>query len=163
MDRITGDRRYLGLVEPARFNAPPGCITDAAFTASAAHALSVGKQYHRRYLVYREGDDVQPVADRTIILGIMRSAAVVESVKIRHLIAPTGDGAETVVDVSRNETSILSSPAAFTSLSTGTVSGDITSPEFAAGDVLKVNIAGDAGAGAKGYGLFIEVCVVEAP
>jgi hypothetical protein len=131
-----------------------GCVRNVDIEANAGIATS--KLEHPVYTCY--GQNGTAVAATVPIHTVVGVAGVIEAVGLGSIVACVGDATITV-DVKLNGTTILSAPVELDSTNTArvAVAGVLSVTALAAGDLLEVVIAVDAGTGTLGTGLFVQV------
>jgi len=131
-----------------------GCVGNTDIEAAAGIAAS--KLEHPVYACY--GQSGAAVAATVPIHTVVGATGVIESVKVGSIVACTGN-AEITVDVKKNGTTVLSAAIVLDSTNTARIaeSGTLSVTALVAGDLLEVVVAVNAGTGALGTGLFVQV------
>ena len=146
---FTGAVKFAGTVQ-----LKAGCIRNTDIEATAG--IGADKLEQPVYACY--GQSGTAVAATVPIHTVVGVAGVIQSVKVGSIVACIGN-AEITVDVKKNGTTVLNAPISLTVANTArvAVAGVLTVTTLAAGDLLEVVVAVNAGTGTLGTGLFVQV------
>jgi hypothetical protein len=160
MNRIEGDISITGRLVPKTLTIPDGSVDDAAVAAGAD--ISADKLCHEHRAVWQQPNTTATAETR--VIHVCRAAGTIEAFVAGSIAACTGNATITV-DLRKNGSTVLSAVITLDNANTARVveAGTVTTPDVAAGDVLEIVIAVNAGTGALGTGLFCAATVHEEP
>src|SRR5690606_15187370 len=167
---IQGDVIVNGRLRPQRITLPDESINNAAIASDAR--VEATKLQHQHCLSYQQAGGTD-VADDTHLLHIAAGAGSLAGLEVRPVTAPTGGDKAYTVDIqkaadgSNSWTSLLNAPI---EISVGQSSADHTrqqailaaSPDYAAGDALRLVITTSGSTGSQGQGVLVTVTLREA-
>lgn len=149
-----------GTLTPTTINLPASSVTNTAVAAAAG--ISASKLQHAHRAVLAQGSASNAAAQTQVLHVVVGATGTVQAVKAGAVVPAVG-AATATVDIKKNGTTILSAPISLSSAQTARqlVSGTITVPAVAVGDVLEIVITATAGGGTLAQGLFAAVDIFE--
>lgn len=162
LNKIDGALSVNGRLTPAQFDCPAGSLTDAAISSSAA--IDGTKLKHLQPASYSD-PSATTTATVTKTLYRAQNAGTLLSVYAGN-VAPCAGAATIVVDVKKNNVSVLSSTLTLNSANTARVGVPATIntalDDYVAGDLFEFVATATAGGGTLGTGFFLDARFHEA-
>lgn len=157
-----GSLHVAGTLTAHTLVVPSSTITNAMVANSAE--LDATKLEHQYQIVYAQEYATNATAARRLVHVGYGAAGTIVAFKVGAGVAATGN-ADADVNLLKNGTSVLASGTAVNLTSAtsayATVSASVTTTTIAAGDVLEITAAVDAGTGALATGLFAVIVLRE--
>lgn len=158
--KVDGDLIVNGTLRANNMQLPNNAVGNNQF--NSADPLTASKQQHQYLVGLNQAHGTAATAERRAI-HCAHAAGTITDVVAGAVVAPVGDSTVTV-DVYKNGVSVLSSALTLTSSGAAfeETAGTLSTPAYAAGDVIEVVLTVSAGSGTLPQGVYVRLTLREA-